>query len=265
MNGRRKFPVFIGFFLLSLVIFIFSQKGFGNGVTGVLQVIILPIQRSSFLFVHSYSKENKNSELTKLKNENIDLRVEAAKVVALEKDNRALRDQFAVTSPSSKTLLPAYIVGMPAFLPGVFTVDEIIIDKGSDDKVKSGSSIVFKDNLIGKVARTSPHLSVVDLINHKGISFTVKTSTTNALGISQGDGKDTMVINNVLLSDTLQKRDIVVTKGDIQADGLGFPPNLVVGKIISVNKKASALFQSAEVERLIDVTRLEMVFVMVSD
>jgi len=105
-------------------------------------------------------------------------------------------------------------------------------------------------------------LSVVDLLNHKGFSFTAKTTATHALGIMQGTGTETIVLNNVLLSDTLQKGDIVVTKGDINSDGLGFPPDLIIGKIISINKKASALFQSAEVERLVDVTRLEMVFVM---
>ncbi len=257
MHGRRKtFPVFIGFFLLSLVIFVFSQKGFVNGVTGVLQIIGLPIQRSSFLFFHSSSGGD----------ENIDLRVvQAVKVAGLEKDNRALRDQFAVTNPSSKILLPSFIVGMSVFLPGVSTVDEIIIDKGSDDKVKVGSSIVFKDNLIGVVVKISPHLSVVDLLNHKGVSFTAKTVETSALGIMQGTGTETIIFNNVLLSDTLQKGDVVVTKGNINADGLGFPPNLVVGKIISVNKKASSLFQSAEVERLVDVAKLEMVFVMIGD
>jgi cell shape-determining protein MreC len=263
MRGRRKFfPVFVGFFLLSLLIFVFSQKGWANGVTGVLQAITLPIQRSSFLFFHSYSGEDKNSELAKLKKENIDLRMQAAKVAALEKDNQALRDQFAVANPKSQSLLPAFIVGMPAFLPGISIVDEIIIDKGSDDKIKLGSSIVFKDNLIGKVVKISPHLSVVDLLNHKGFSFTAETTATHALGIMQGTGAEAIVLNNVLLSDTLQKGDIVVTKGDINSDGLGFPPDLIVGKIISINKKASALFQSAEVERLVDVTRLKMVFVM---
>ena len=253
MRGRRKFfPVFVGFFLLSLLIFIFSQKGLANGVTGVLQTITLPIQRYSFSFFHSSSGGD----------ENIDLRMQAAKVAALERDNQALRDQFAVINPSSKTLIPAFIVGMPAFLPGISIVDEIIIDKGSDDKIKPGSSIVFKDNLIGKIVKTSPHLSVVDLLNHKGFSFTAKTTATHALGIMQGTGTETIVLNNVLLSDTLQKGDIVVTKGDINSDGLGFPPDLIIGKIISINKKASALFQSAEVERLVDVTRLEMVFVV---
>ena len=70
------------------------------------------------------------------------------------------------------------------------------------------------------------------------------------------------VLENVLLSDKLQTGDTVISKGDIGKDGEGFPPGLVVGRIISVNKKASALFQSAEVESLVDVTRLKMVFVM---
>ena len=266
MHGRRKtFPVFIGFFLLSLLIFVFSQKGWTGGIAGVFQAVTLPIQRSSFLFFHGYSKEDSNNELTKLKNENRDLRIKTTKVAALEKDNRALRDQFATANPSPKKLLPSYIVGMPTFLPGVSVVSEIIIDKGSEDKVKMGNSIVFKDNLIGKVVKTSPHLSIVDLLNHKGVSFTAKTITTSALGIIQGTGTETIVLGNVLLSDKLQKGDIVVTKGDIRPDGLGFVPNLVVGKIISVNKKASALFQSAEVERLVDAARLEIVFVMIGE
>lgn len=264
MHGRKFFPVFVGFFLLSLLIFFSSQKGWSNGVIGVLQVITIPMQRSAFLFFHNYSREDENNELAKLKKENADLRILAVKVAELEKDNRAFRDQFAVTNPGPKKLMPAFIVGMPTFLPGISIVDEIIIDKGSDDGIKVGSSVVFKDNLIGKVVKISPRLSVVDLLNHKGISFTVKTVATSALGISQGEGNQTTVINNVLLSDTLRIGDIIATKGDIDSGGLGFPPDLIVGKIISVNKKASALFQSAEVERLVDVPRLEMVFVLMT-
>jgi cell shape-determining protein MreC len=130
--------------------------------------------------------------------------------------------------------------------------------------VQLGSIVVFKDNLIGKVVKISPRLSVVDLFNHKGITFTAETVKTSALGISQGAGGGKMVLGNVLLSDTLQTGDIVVTKGDVDAGGKGFPPQLVVGKIVSVNKKTSALFQTAEVESLVDVTKLKMVFVMVS-
>jgi rod shape-determining protein MreC len=261
MHGaRRGFPIFVGLLVLSLLIFFFSQRGWLNGVTGVLQTIILPIQRSSFVLFHRDDK----SELAKLKNENRDLRIQLVKVAALEKDNQALRDQFAQTNPPSEILLSAFVVGMPTFLPGASLVDEVIIDRGSDDKVQLGSIVVFKDNLIGKVVKISPRLSVVDLFNHKGITFTAETVKTSALGISQGAGGGKMVLGNVLLSDTLQTGDIVVTKGDVDAGGKGFPPQLVVGKIVSVNKKTSALFQTAEVESLVDVTKLKMVFVMVS-
>lgn len=266
MYGRRRmFFVFIIFFLLSLLIFFSSQKGWTNGITESLQAITLPVQQFSFRFFNNFSNKDENSELTKLKNENRNLQNQLVRLNALEKDNQALRDQFVMTNPSSATLLPAFIVGMPAFLPGTSIVDEIIIDKGSNDKVRVGNSIVFKDNLIGKIVKVSPRLSVVNLINHKDVSFTAKTSVISALGIIQGNGTEIIVFKNVLLSDILQEGDIVVTKGDINADGVGFPPGLIVGKIISVKKKASALFQSAEVERLIDVTKLEMVFVVLGD
>lgn len=266
MRGRRKaFPIFVILFLLSLLIFVFSQKSFTDGITGFLQTIVLPIQKSSFSFFHIFIKGDTGSELEGLKKENRDLLTQLAKMKALEKDNQALRDQFAVTNPSQKKLLPAYIVGMPALLPGASPVDEIIIDKGSKDSVEAGNSIIFKDNLIGQVVKTSPNLSVVYLLNHKGISFTAKTSETSALGIIQAAGVETIVLNNVLLADKLEKGDIVVTKGDTRADGSGPVPDLVVGKIISVNKKASALFQSAEVERLVDAAKLEIVFVVLAN
>ena len=58
----------------------------------------------------------------------------------------------------------------------------------------------------------------------------------------------------------LQKGDLVVSKGDVSR-GVQVPPNLVIGKIISVNKQTSNLFQTAQVQSLVDVSRLERVFV----
>ena len=71
-----------------------------------------------------------------------------------------------------------------------------------------------------------------------------------------------MVLDNVVLSDTIENTDLVETKGDVDANGNGYPPHLIVGKILSVNKKTSALFQSALVGSLVDVSKLDVVFVM---
>lgn len=250
MHGRKKsLPVFIIFISISLILVIFSNQGWLNDFTIIIQKMVTPLQKSSYSIFH---KEDKG-ELEKLKNENRDLRTQLVKLKALEKDNQALRDQFKTPNPSPKKLMPANIISMPALMPGISIVDNIIIDIGSSDNIKSGDNVVFKDNLIGKVAKTSPHMSVVNLLNHKDISFTAQTSNTSAVGIINGIGQDNMVLKNVLLSDELQIGDIVTTKD---------PPLLVIGKIVSVNKKASSLFQSAEVMSLINVTKLKIVFIV---
>ena len=258
MRGSGRFPIFFVFFVLAILLFIFSRVGWLDGVEGVLQSIFLPVQRTT----DGFFRRGDTRESGKLRDENMILRAELAKMKALEKDNSALRDQFAQNYPKSERLMPANVIGMPAFLPGVSSVEEIIIDKGSGDGVKVGEVVVFKDILIGRVVRVSPHLSVVDVISHKGISFTAETSGTSVLGVFSGRGGGKMVFENVLLSDKLEKGDMVISKGGVGVNGDGVPPGLVVGKIVSVNKKASSLFQSAEVESPVDVSRLRLVFVM---
>jgi len=248
---RKSLHIFVGFLILSVIILLFSKFSFFYGVTNFLQSAITPLTRPSFIFFH----KDDNSELTKLKNENRMLRVQLVKQKELEKDVAALRDQFVTTRLSSKTLLPAFIIGMPTFLPGVTSVDKIYIDKGNIDHVKIGDKVVFKDNLLGRIEKVSPGLSVVELLNHKDFSETARTLKTDAAGIIKGSGNKNMILSSVSLTDTLQAGDTVITNKD---------DPLVIGKIISVNKKASSLFQSAEVWSLLDITKLKIVFVLIN-
>ncbi len=176
-----------------------------------------------------------------------------AKTSLIEKDNQALRDQFATAEIPASALTPANIVDIPAPFPGGPSfIDRIIIDKGNQDGIKVGQNVVYKDNLIGKVVKSSPRMAVVDLLNHKGTSFTVRAVKSGSLGIGRGTGGEKFILENVLLSYNLEKGELVVTRG---------PNPLVVGRIIDVSKKASALFQSAEIESLVDIRNLKMVFI----
>ncbi len=252
MQQRRNFfPIFLLFFILSLIIFFFSQRGLLQGVTGVFEQGAMPLQRMMF---HTFKAPEKLTPEEKFGKENATLLTQLAKQKELEKENQALRDQFQTTSPTPKKLLPAEIIGMDN--------DTVMIDKGQADGVKVGSVVVFKDNLVGKIMKTSVHRAIVAFVSQEGTSLTAATIKTGALGVVQGKGADALVFENVVLSDKLDKDDIVVTKGDIDSQGVGYPPGLVVGKIVSVNKKASALFQKAEIKSLVDFSRLQMVFVM---
>ena len=66
--------------------------------------------------------------------------------------------------------------------------------------------VIIKDNLVGKVVESSAHLSVVDLISNRHTSFTAETVKTEALGVVRGKGDDKIFLENVVLSDKLEKK-----------------------------------------------------------
>jgi rod shape-determining protein MreC len=247
----RIIPVFFLFLLLSLLVIFLAHKGVLGPLSGFVESFTVPLQRLTFTSFHSGGGQ---TSVESLKEENAKLLIQLAKQKEIEKENQALHDQFQTENPSPQNLMPATIIGS--------NDEQFILDKGSEDNVKKGSVIVYKDNLIGKVVQVSKHLCVVHLVTNRATSFTAQTAGTQTLGVVKGAGGDTILFGNVVLSDKLQKDDIIQTKGDVDEKGTGFPPNLIVGKVISVNKKASALFQTAEVQSLVNFSKLKTVFVM---
>jgi rod shape-determining protein MreC len=253
MRSRRNLlPVFSFFFILAVVIFLFSGTSTGKHVAGFFEQQLLPLQKTLF---HSFGyRSNQATPETRLHMENITLQTQLAKQEEVKKENNALRDQFKMTTPAPKQLLPAQIIGGKT--------DEIILDQGSVNGVKVGSVLIVNDNLVGRIVKVSAYRAIGELLTKSGTTFTVKTAKTAALGIMQGKGEGKLVLLNVVLADKLESNDLVMTKGDIDQSGKGFPPDLVVGKIIAVNKKASNLFQSAEVEPLVAFGKMETVFIL---
>lgn len=247
---------FVIFLCLSLLVLGLSKIGFLNPVSSVFQKIAIPFQRTTYNLFNS-------AGLKKLENENIMLTSMLADQKKLERENSALSDQFQVSFPKSSTLLPANIIGAPSFVPGVSLPEKFIIDKGKDNGVKIDQAVVYRNNLIGKITVVNDSLSEITLVTNSSSSFTARASSSQAQGVIKGQGKGQMILDNVLLSENLKSSDLVLTNGDTSLNGTGFPPDLVVGKIISVDKKASSLFQRAEVSSFIDFSKIKTVYILV--
>lgn len=245
---KNFFPVFLGLFIISALLFFLSTNGFLSGFRGFLEQSVLPIRTFTFGIFH----KTDNSDTAKLKEENIRLTSELVDKITQDKENKALRDQFQTAYPSAKNLLPAKVIGLQS--------GELIIDKGTKDTVKKGMIVVFKNNLIGNIAKTSENLSVVTVITNTK-NLTAETLKTESIGVVKPLGGG-LILDNVDLGENLEKGDLVVTKGDLDSEGKGNPSDLVIGKIVSINKKASNLFQSASVVSVVDFSKLEMVFVL---
>jgi rod shape-determining protein MreC len=258
MNKRSSYFITFLFFIILTVLLIGLQR-FSPVVYGfaMIENIFQPLQQFTYT-VFASSSPSLTSE-QKLHQQVVSLEQQ---VTQLKSDNNALRDQFSNTTDSQKNLLPAHIIGMPRFIPGISQPETIIIDQGLNQGVKNGTVVVIKNILVGKVTSVQPNLSVVSLITNSAISLTAMTLKTNALGIVQGKSNGKVDFENVILSDKLEVKDVVVTKGDMNAKGEGFPPQLMIGTITAVDKNPSALFQSAALQQPFDITHVSLVFLI---
>lgn len=263
---RKRENFFLTFFLfliITLLVFIFATTSMGQSASGILEQIVRPFQSTTFSLFHFGSSDN--TELTKLKVENAKLSKKLVDQKNLQEENNALKDQFKTQSLGSENLLPAHVLGSPGFLPGESMPEYLILDKGKKDNVRVGQAVIVKESVVGKISKVSQTKSQVKLITDASSLFAAKTVDSSAVGVIKGQGQKDLVLDNVLLSETLNMSDSVVTKGDIDKNGLGYSPNLVVGKIVSLEKKPSSLFQSAKVKSLLDFSRLSTVFIIMNN
>ena len=261
LKGSQSY--FLFFLLLSILIFTLSkfnllevpQSYLSKGATSISSRIF---SLSDFLI-----QITQNNSEKQLKEENLSLQKKLIDQQKLIEENKALHDQFQVSNPRSLDLLPANVVGAPRFIPGIFSPENFIIDKGESDSVKVGNAVVVKDNLVGKITKTSKFISEVTLVTNPNLKFAART-TTNVLGVMKGGGNGELFFDNVLLSDHLEKGELVLTSGDLKVDQAGFLPNIIVGQIVSVEANPTDLFQKAKLKTLVDFSKISKVFVVKS-
>lgn len=270
MQERGKvISVFLVLFIISLILFALSSSGVLR--FNFISNIFSPTQKEIHDNSVQLSKSGLNPEIEKLREEN---RLLAKKLIDQQKlvaQNKALLDQFQQVNIKSLTLLPAEVIGSPGFIPGISFPEFLVLNRGLSENVKEGDPVVFKDNLIGKITKVSENTSLVNLIGNNSFSLAAKVGQDKkALGVIKGQGEGNMILDNVLLSETLKNGDIVLTNGDVnqnaeqEGDG-GLPPDLIIGKIISVDKNPSALFQKANVVSFVDFSKLSTVFIQIQE
>ncbi|GEM_PF-624238 len=261
-HRERFFLTFLLILFLSLLLFFIGRTWWFGGVRGVFESAVKPFQKTAssiFRFPSLFS----NSETEKLREENVHLHKKIVDQKKLEQEILALKDQFQTEYPKSDILSPVSVIGMPRFIPNVSPPTMLIIDRGEKDGIKVGQAVVLKDSVVGKITKVSRAISKVTLVTDPSSSFTAMTAS-GTLGVVNGLNGGNIIFTNVLSSENLSVGEAVVTKGDVHEDGIGYPPNLIVGKIASIDKTQSNLFQSAQVKSLVNFQNITTVFVVTS-
>ncbi len=189
-----------------------------------------------------------------------------AQIDALERENEELReiqgewqllqDLFnrARQSPDL-TRQTANVIGFdtsPA-------VQSIIIDKGTNDGIAVGMPVESSRGLVGRIFRAAPDSSQVVLLTDNASAIPARLGNSRASGILAGGGPGgDVAIDWIDLQHRLEVGEVVLTSGL----GGDFPQDIVIGRVIDVQRSEAELFQRALVQPATDFETLEIVFVI---
>ena len=188
------------------------------------------------------------AEVARLQTQVIELQQQVTETQILS----ALVD-FARANPEN-TYKAATVIGRD---PSPF-LRYVIINIGSNDGIRRGMPVVTEQGLVGRVDAVTASASRLQLITDpaSAVNVSLKNSKTEALlvGSITGDLSLDMISQDV----TVQPGDVVLTSGL----GGGYPPNLLVGQVVSVRKLDYELFQQAAIQPLVDYNQLQFVLVI---
>lgn len=242
---------------LSCLIYFFRNSPPIIFVEGQIQSVF-SFPRTAIYWV--FRQEDSKDTILKMRKEIILLNRKVVNYELLARENEALKSQFEFSGNTSLSLAAAKILG---FTGSNKFPETIVINVGQKNEIKKGMAVIFQNNLIGKISSVSQNFSVVDTVLNSNFKVLAKLPATDAKGILEGK-TDFILFDKIVITDTLQKGANVVTKGEVNDEGVGIYPDLTIGKITSVSKKETSPFQSAQVLPIIDLSKLTSVFVIVS-
>ena len=257
----------IGLILLALVGFVLHRAGVWAPVEGVFARVTTPLQEATSLVVGRFGDLARTArDLRDLRQRNRDLESENARLLLenvryreLEGEAALLRDllNFSHANPSFD-VQGAHVVGRVIGRDPSNLQRYITLDVGREEGIAQNMPVATDRGLVGRVSEVGSGWSRVLLIIDQSSLVNALTQSTRASGLIQGQADGSLILHNVLQSDTLSVGDTVFTSGL----GGNFPRQILIGQITEVERKDYDLYQKATVQATVDFDHLEVVLVI---
>ena len=226
-------------------------------------LIVYPIYNISSMprnFFTSFMKEYQDietleSEIEKLKRENMSLKINLQEFEALREENIRLRDIQKKTKESSNKQTIAKVLNNSASPNKKI----IIIDKGQNDGLYKGQNVIGIKGLIGQIIESNSMSSKVILINDKNHNVPGVVNRTGEKVIIAGENKDNeLLIQFTPLDTTVEAGDIVTTSGVAGR----FKSKIPIGKVISVVKDPEKKFSEIKIKTFENLSNISDVILI---
>lgn len=135
----------------------------------------------------------------------------------------------------------------------------LTIDKGTDFGLAVNMPVITPEGLVGKIINVSSNSAQVLLITDRELAVgAILQQTRENRGIVEGVGDGQLKMINIPYYSPVQEGEPVVTSGLSQV----YPPGIQIGTVITIQKEANGLVQSAYVQPAVNFNRLEEVLVI---
>lgn len=196
---------------------------------------------------------NGGDELTRLDAENRSLRSRVVELEEMRLENARLKGLLDFRAGLENQTVVARVIGADA----TNWFQTIIIDKGSDQRLREGMPVINQHGVVGRIVKCSPRSSRVLLLIDASSALATLVERTRTRSICRGTG-DALSLDYVALPEDVAEGDLIVTSG------LGgvFPKGLPVGSVRSVVRGGFSMFQTIEIAPAVDFSRIEEVMVL---
>lgn len=183
-----------------------------------------------------------------------DSELELTKYKQDAKDTDKLRAMLGLKKKIDRRTIAADVVGRNA--DNWF--EQVVIDRGEKDHVRTGSAVVTSLGVVGQVVKVSPEASVVRLLSDPDQKVGVLVARINQPGILSGRHKDPPIIEHIPVGTSVEIGDKVTCLGN----GGIFPPGHPIGVVSMVKRDTNGTTLSIDVkasENFYDLTHVLVV------
>ncbi|MDR2717085.1 MAG: rod shape-determining protein MreC [Treponema sp.] len=208
-------------------------------------------------------------ELAKLRTEYSELLERVARYERLERsaaeinqENTRLKEQLAFSQGLTYRHIPAKLIGRDP--DNLYSA--LVINKGSRSGVARDMAVIAwqggSQALVGKVIQVRAYESLVMPLYDSSLLVASRFAASRYEGIVEGQGNPDLPLRMRFIPkrarDMISQGDLVVSSGM----GGVYPPDINIGRISYVSYHEYEISMEAELEPLIDFSRLEYVFVI---
>lgn len=193
-------------------------------VTPVVVIADYPTRTASTVRDVFSSRENLQSRVEQLEQEQLLLKAKTEKMAALTAENNRLRNLLGSAAKLQDNVLVAELIGID---PDP-NRHEVIIDKGSNQAVFVGQPVLDAEGLMGQVVSVGPLTARVLLISDQAHSVPVQVVRSNLRLIAQGSGSlGQLDLMHVQGTADIKPGDLLVSSGLGDRFPVGYPVGVV--------------------------------------